>query len=404
MKLVPNLSVVQKFFIRKTSLFGLGLLAALAGGFALWGGAETPQYRTAKVARGDVEVSVLAAGAIEAKQLVSVGARVSGQVNEMAVTLGQDVRAGDVIAQIDREEQENEVLRTKAALAQITAQIAAKSAGLRKAQTALSRQTQLGAANLVSKEALENVAADVDVLNAELAALDAQKTAAEVTVAQAEIALDRATVTAPIDGTVVAIVVEEGQTVSAAQNAPTIVKLANLDVMIIKAEISEADVVRVAAGQSASFTILGDPAARFDAVVREVEPAPQQLAQNDTIAADEAIYYNGLLEVANPDRKLRIGMTAQVSIVLQAARDVLTIPAAALRGGGQGTPEVQVLTPNGVQTRAITVGLNDKVNVQVTGGLTEGEEVIIGTGEASASTAGGGASGGARRFGPPVRL
>ena len=398
MKLTTSLSALPKFLLRKTSLLTLGVLAALAGGFALWGEADAPQYRTAKVARGNVELSVLAAGTMQAKQLVSVGARVSGQVNDMAVTLGQDVRAGDVIAQIDREEQENEVLRTKAALAQITAQIAAKSAGLRKAQTALSRQTQLGAANLVSQEALENVAAEVDVLNAELGALDAQKTAAEVTVAQAEIALDRATVTAPIDGTVVAILVEQGQTVSAAQNAPIIAKLANLDIMIIKAEISEADVTRVAAGQTASFTILGEPNARFDAVLREVEPAPQQLAQSDTIASGEAVYYNGLLEVANPDRKLRIGMTAQVSIVLDAARDVLTIPAAALRGGA-GAPEVQVLTPNGVQTRAITVGLNDKVNVHVTSGLAEGEEVILGTGDA-----GGGAAGGARRAGPPLRL
>ena len=383
--------------LRRAHVFmALPALAAAVAGYVYFFANAAPQYRTAKVERGDVVISVLAAGRIEAKQLVSVGARVSGQINEMSVTLGQDVQAGDVIAQIDRLEQENEVLRAKAALAQIGAQIAAKSAGLRKAQTALARQTQLGAAELVSKEALENVAAEVDVLQAELAALNAQKTAAEVTVAQAELALTRATVTAPIDGTVVAIVAEQGQTLSAAQNAPTLVKLANLETMIIKAEISEADVVRVQAGQNASFSILGAPDEQFDAQVRRVEPAPQQLAENDAVPTNEAIYYNGILEVENPNRTLRIGMTAQVSIILQEARDVLVLPASAVRTGADG-PYVQLLDQNAPQDRPVTLGLNDKVNVQILSGLDLGDEVVLGA-------ATGAGAGGARRMGPPMGL
>jgi membrane fusion protein, macrolide-specific efflux system len=382
---------------RKSSLGVAVIIALLMGGYAYWTGEDAPQFRTAEVQRGTVEVTVLAAGTIKAAQLVSVGARVSGQINELAVRLGQDVAAGDVIAQIDREEQANEVLRAKAALAQISAQIAAKSAGLRRAQTTLARQTQLGAAELISKEALENVAAEVDVLRAELTALQAQQTSAEVTVAQAEIALDRATVTAPISGTVVAIVAEQGQTVSAAQNAPTIIKLANLETMVINAEISEADVVRVAAGQSASFTILGDPDARFDAVLREVEPAPTQLVESDTIEAGEAIYFNGILEVANPDRKLRIGMTAQVSIILDRAQDVLTIPSGALQTGPDGAM-VQVLENGRAVDRPVTAGLDDKVNVEITSGLEAGELVILGM------AAAGDGAGGARRMGPPMGL
>ena len=377
-------------------LAALAVLGAALVGYAVFFSDPPAPYRTATVQKGDVVVSVLAAGTIEAKQLVSVGARVSGQINEMLVTLGQEVQAGDVIAQIDRLDQENEVLRAKAALAQIAAQIAAKSAGLRKAQTALARQTQLGAAELVSKEALENVAADVAVLEAELAALGAQKTAAEVTVAQAELALGRATVTAPISGTVVALVAEQGQTLSAAQNAPTLVKLANLDTVIIKAEISEADVVRVQAGQKASFSILGAPEVQFNAVLRAVEPAPQQLAQSDAVAPNEAVYYNGILEVDNPDRKLRIGMTAQVSIILQEARDVLVLPAGALRSGPDG-PYVQVLENSSPQDRAVSVGLNDQVNVQILGGVDLGDEVIIGA-------LMGNGTGAPRRMGPPMGL
>jgi macrolide-specific efflux system membrane fusion protein len=391
MQAVPKLSAV------KLALIAAALAAIGAGAWYFWVRGDPVAYRTAEVQRGRIEVTVLAAGAIEAKQLVSVGARVSGQVERLAVTLGQDVKAGDVIAQIDAQEQENDLLKAKAALAQIAAQSTAKSSGLRKAETALARQTQLSASELVSKEALENAAAEVDVLKADLAALAAQKASAEVTVAQSQLALERATVTAPISGTVVAIVVEQGQTVSAAQNAPTIVKIANLDTMIVKAEISEADVVRVRAGQAASFTILGEPEARFDAVVRDIEPAPSELAEGDTISADKAIYYNGLLEVANQDRTLRIGMTAQVSIVLEAVDNALSVPVAAVTDGPDG-PSVQVWVGESAETRAVETGLNDKVQVQIVKGVAEGDQVVIGTGSNEA-----GASGG-RRMGRPVGM
>ncbi len=391
MQAVPKLSAV------KLALIAAALAAIGAGAWYFWVRGDPVAYRTAEVQRGRIEVTVLAAGAIEAKQLVSVGARVSGQVERLAVTLGQDVKAGDVIAQIDAQEQENDLLKAKAALAQIAAQSTAKSSGLRKAETALARQTQLSASELVSKEALENAAAEVDVLKADLAALAAQKASAEVTVAQSQLALERATVTAPISGTVVAIVVEQGQTVSAAQNAPTIVKIANLDTMIVKAEISEADVVRVRAGQAASFTILGEPEARFDAVVRDIEPAPSELAEGDTISADKAVYYNGLLEVANQDRTLRIGMTAQVSIVLEAVDNALSVPVAAVTDGPDG-PSVQVWVGESAETRAVETGLNDKVQVQIVKGVAEGDQVVIGTGSNEAGSSGG------RRMGRPVGM
>lgn len=373
----PDLTRFSRRQLTMAAVTMIVVMLALGGGGALIGADDGPLYRTAEVQRGDISVTVLAAGAIEAKQLVSVGARVSGQIDKLAVRLGQDVKAGDVIAQIDAQEQENDLLKAKSSLAQIEAQLTAKSSSLRKAQSVLTRQTQLGASELVSKEALENAAADVEVIEADLSALRAQKSSAEVTVAQSQLALDRATVTAPITGTVVAIVVKEGQTVSAAQNAPTIVKIADLRSMVIKAEISEADVVQVKPGQRASFTILGAADSRFDAVVRDVEPAPSSLIESDVVPSDKAIYYNGLLEVENPDRKLRIGMTAQVSIILDQAKDVLTIPVSALTQGPDGA-SVRILNGDDIETRAVTTGLNDKVRVQILQGVSEGEIVVIG--------------------------
>lgn len=372
-------------------IFGIALIAASGIGWQITrpkDAADVPQ--TAQVTRGDVAQVVLATGAIEAKQLVSVGARVSGQVEQIDVTLGQRVQAGDVIAQIDRQDQENDLLRAKAALAGINAQITAKTAALRRAQLVLERQTKLSAQDLVSKDAVESGAADVDVLRADLTALAAQKSSADVTVAQAKIGLERTTITAPIAGTVVAIVVEEGQTVNAANNAPTIVKLANLGQMVVKAEVSEADVVNVKAGQKASFTILGAPEDQFDAVVSALEPAPSQIKESDTIDTEKAIYYIALLQVDNPAGKLRIGMTAQVSIILAEAKDVLTIPAAALKGSRVQT--YSALT--GAADVQVEVGLNNKVTAEIKSGLAEGDVVITG---AAAGTSGSGS----RRGGPP---
>lgn len=375
----------------RKSLYILTLLAVLVTAYAGWtywsSGDETEVLRTATVTRSTVEETVLASGVVEAKQLVSVGALVSGQIETLAVDLGQEVAAGDTIAQIDSQDQQNDLLQAEADLANIEAQIAAKKASLRKAELILQREEELEAKELVSRQEVESAISDMLVLKAELGALDAQKSKAEVTVSTASLALDRTTITAPIAGTVVAVVVDEGQTVSAANTAPTIVKLANLDTMVVKAEISEADVVHVHQGQEVTFTILGEPDEAFPAVVRDVEPAPAEIETSDTISTDEAIYYNGLLDVENPDHTLRIGMTTQVSIILAKAEDVLTVPAAALQSTPQGYA-VELLDPaTGTATaRPVEVGLNDGVTAEITSGLAEGDEVVTGTAVAAAST------------------
>ncbi|SMX42929.1 efflux RND transporter periplasmic adaptor subunit [Actibacterium lipolyticum] len=368
--------------IAKRILFLLLVAAALSWGWTLYSPGESASPPTTSVAtRGTVEQSVLASGIIEAKQLVSVGARVSGQIETLSVTLGQEVAQGGLIAQIDSQDQQNAVLQAQADLANIEAQIAAKNASLRKAELILERQEKLNSQDYVSKEEVEAAISDVLVDKAELQALEAQKSSAEVTVSTAQIALARTTIKAPIAGTVVAIVVDEGQTVNASQNAPTIVKIADLDTMVVKAEISEADVVHVHAGQQVVFSILGEPESAFTAVVRDVEPAPSEIKDSDTISTDEAIYYNGMLDVANPDHRLRIGMTTQVSIILNKVEDALTVPASALSRAADGSYVVQVYDPATGEShrQTVEVGLNDKVTAEITSGLTEGQRVVTGS-------------------------
>lgn len=361
------------------------IILALAGagfwGWSQWGASSSSQVlSTAPVLRGDVTDSVLASGVIEAKELVSVGAQTSGQIETLAVTLGQDVQAGDMIAQIDAQDQQNALLQAKADLAQIEAQIAAKHASLREAELVLERQKELQKKDLIAEETIESATSEFLVLSAELGALEAQKSSAQVNVSTAQIALDRTTISAPISGTIVAVVVDQGQTVSATSSAPTIVKIANLDRMLVKAEISEADVVRVREGQDVSFTILGEPEVNHAAVVRQVEPAPAEIAQSDTISTDSAVYYNGILEVENPDHTLRIGMTTQVSIIIQQAKDTLTIPAAALGSAQDGQTTVELFDPatGATRTQPVTVGLNNRVTAEILSGLEEGQRVVTG--------------------------
>jgi macrolide-specific efflux system membrane fusion protein len=352
----------------------------------------------ATVERGSVVEPVLASGMLEAAQLVSVGARASGQIETLAVGLGDRVKAGDLIAQIDSQDQQNTVLQADADLANITAQIAAKQATLTQARATLARYEQLGKQNISTQETVDTAVANVAVYTAELDALQAQKSSAEVTVSSAAVALERTRITAPIDGTVVAVVVKEGQTVNASQSAPTIVKIADLSTMLVKAEISEADVMNVAKDQNVTFTTLGAADMPFTAVVRDIEPAPTEIEESDTISSDSAIYYNGLLEVDNTDGKLRIGMTAEVSIELNRADDVLTVPSAAIKRGARGT-YVDLLDPatRAISRHSVTVGLDNRLTAEISDGLEQGNIVVTGTTVAAKTNRSAGG-----RMGPPM--
>ncbi|MEQ9636767.1 MAG: efflux RND transporter periplasmic adaptor subunit [Devosia marina] len=359
---------------------------------------------TVTVGRGDIETTVLASGVLEASALVSVGAEVSGSIKAVHVSLGDNVFRGDLIAEIDSLNQENAVKSAEAALAGIQAQRRNQEAILAQAETALTRQQQLNANSLVPQTALETAQAAVEQARAQIDQLDAQIAQAELTVESAELDLARTQIVAPADGTVVALLVEAGQTLNANSATPTIAKIANLDTMVIKAEISEADVVKVSAGQKVYFTILGEPDQRIEATLREIEPAPTSIA-NDTSSSGSAVYYNGLFEVPNPDHRLRISMTASVTIVLAEARNVLSLPSSLVtRQGPDGGAMVTVYDPASEEMRRVRVevGLNNNINAEIVSGLEEGDLVVNATGARLNSSSGG--PGGPGGFGGPMMI
>ena len=265
---------------RWRTLLVLALTAILAiAAFVLYQrGKAKPQPMTARVSIGDVETTVLASGTVESANLVSVGAQVSGQLKSLKVELGDTVKVGQLVAEIDSLPQQN-TLRTKtAALDVVRAQRQAKEATLRQAELAFKRQTQMYKGDAGSREDYDNAEAGLNVVRAEIAALEAQCEQARIAVDTARLDLGYTRISSPIDGVVVAIVTKEGQTVNANQSAPTIIKVARLDRMTIKVEISEADVVRVKPGQKVAFTILGEPDNRYPAELRSIEPAPASMA------------------------------------------------------------------------------------------------------------------------------
>ncbi len=378
-------------------LIALVLAVAVFGIRAyFFGASDTPRLLTAEVTIRDIERTVIATGTLEAFQQVSVGAQVSGQVKSLKVDFGDQVKRGDLIAEIDSVTQQNTLRNAKAELARIEAQRASKVASLKQAELAFQRQKKMLAQKASSQEDFETAEATLNMTIADIAALDAQIDQAKIQVSTAEINLGYTKITAPIDGTVVAVVVKEGQTVNSVQQAPTIVKVAQLDQMTVKAEISEADVINVRPGQSVYFSILGEPDKRHYATLRAIEPAPSSIntesrRANSTSSASSspvAIYYNGIFDVPNEDGKLRISMTAQVAIILAGAKGVPSIPTTALgAANADGSYTVQVVDKIGnITPRKIKIGVEDSVNAQIIEGLSVGEKVLLGDAAQGSST------------------
>ena len=341
------------------------LLAAAGAGVKLYffPASKPPAFVTATATLGDLEQSVLATGTLQAFKQVSVGAQASGQIKTLAVALGDTVKKGQLIAEIDALKQQNELRNTQAALQSAEALLGSRRALLRQAELNFERQKELLAADAISRQAFEQAEATLGTSRADTAKLNVGYTR----------------IVAPMAGVVVAIVTQQGQTVNANQSAPTIIKLALLDTITVKAQISEADVVRVKPGQKVYFTILGAPDKRYYTTLRSVEPAPESIATETQSSSNTAIYYNGLLDVPNPEGRLRISMTAQVYIVQSEAKAVITIPSAAIeQAGRRGPASVRVVGADGKpEKRTVKVGINNNVNAQILEGLAEGEKVVL---------------------------
>jgi len=299
-------------------------------------------------------------------QLVAVGAQVSGRITKMNAVIGKRFAADDLVAEIDNLTQQNDLRTAEAALEDVQAQKRQKEATLAYDEWSLDREEKTLAKQATSRDSWKSAKEAVETTRAQIDSLAAQIKEAEVKVDSARIDLGYTRITAPIDGTVLLVAVQEGQNVNAVQSAPTIAILGRIDRMLVRAEISEADAPKVKIGQKAVFSILGESQRQWEAKLLSLDPAPDSLrsdseisssssasssSSSSTSSTSSAIYYYGRFEVDNPDGVLRTYMTAQVRIVLGEAKGVVTVP---------------------------TAGLDDKARCEIRSGLNAGERVVLG--------------------------
>jgi len=369
---------------KRRLIIGIIIILLLSAGVVLARKFLSPAkitYITAPAVRMDLEDSVLATGILKAFKTVAVGAQVNGQLKALHVALGAKVKKGQLLAEIDPVLPQNTLKDAEAQVENLQAQKRSKQAVLNQYELAHRRQSQMHAKDAGSWADLESAQAQLESTRHDISSLEAQIKKAIIAVDTARANLGYTRIHAPIDGTVISIDTEEGQTVVSNQSATTILTLATLDSMTVKAKISEADVTRVKAGLPTYFTLLGDSDTRYHGTLRAIEPGPVSASTttSSTSSSSSAIYYYGLFEVPNPDNKLKVSMTAQVAIVLNQARQALCIPVSAL-GEKQkdGRMKVKVLAGEQTEVRTIRTGISNSVQIQVIDGLRDGEKVIIG--------------------------
>ncbi|MDR0565382.1 MAG: efflux RND transporter periplasmic adaptor subunit [Azoarcus sp.] len=372
-------------------------------------------YQFTAIQKGDVEDVVTATGTLQPREYVDVGAQVSGQLQKIHVKVGSAVQAGDLLAEIDPTVYLSRVDASRAQLRNQRAQLKEREAQLALARIQFNRQKALMLEDATAEENLQTAEATLKSAEASLEALRAQIEQTESTLRGDEANLQYARVLSPMSGTVVSISARQGQTLNTNQQAPTILRVADLSVMTVRTQVSEADVGRLSPGMQAYFTTLGGQNKRWYGTLDQIEPTPT--------TTNNVVLYNALFDVPNPDGRLMTDMTAQVFFIVAQAKNTLQIPMGALQqqqrpprtaagnsensgkgdGSHNGAPRkrqaiVKVLDANGkIADRTIEIGVTNRIVAQVISGLAEGEKVVSGLAEQGAQ----GSGAAPRRMMPP---
>src|SRR5215203_427623 len=302
-------------------LVGLG-----AGGAWLYAnrGEKEPEVKTLTMSRGDIVDGVGATGTLQAVTTVTVGTQVSGIVQEMYADFNDIVTKGKVIARLDPSILETQVETAKANLVNANANLERQKVAVEDAQRKMARAKELAAKQLVNKVELENAEVAVKQAEAQMRSTESSIVQAKASVNKAEVDLAHTVITAPIDGIVIKRSVDKGQTVAASMSAPELfIIAADLTQMQVNASIDESDVGRMRPGQVVSFRVDAYPNETFHGNVNQVRLNP--------VTVQNVVTYSTVIDVPNPELKLKPGMTAQVTIEIARRENALRIPAAALR-------------------------------------------------------------------------
>ncbi len=403
---------------RRPFLVGATLLLLLGfGAYVLRSGGGTESaYTTAVVAKGDIEDTVTALGNLQPRDYVDVGAQATGQLKKLYVNIGDTVKQGQLLAKIDPQVASAKVEQDEGNLANLKAQLADKRAQLSLANANFTRQNGLKATDATSKADYDSAAQAAGSAAAEVNALKGQIAAAQSQLNGDKVTLGYTNIYAPMSGTVASVSIKQGQTINSVQQAPTILRIADLSTMTVWTQVSEADVPKLKIGMPAFFTTLGNPDKRWYGKLQQIQPTP-------TIT-NNVVLYTATFDVKNPTNELMTQMTAQVFFVTASAHDVVTVPVSALHKGrgradgrtGSWTPKqaqgsaarfprwrsgskvaglaavrtairtpgakryrVLVMNADGsVEPRPVAIGVMSRVSAQVLAGLKPGDTVVVG--------------------------
>ncbi|MBL1263787.1 efflux RND transporter periplasmic adaptor subunit [Candidatus Methylomicrobium oryzae] len=376
-----------KPFITRRHLYWLaGLLAVLmTAGAALrfYFQKETESAQAAmkesivEIAYGDIEENVTAQGKLEPKEYVDIGAQVTGQLQKLFVEIGDVVKTGQQLAQIDPRIYAARVQADEASINNLKAQLVQQEALILFADRQYARNRKLYPTKAVSQETLQNSESNSKAALAVADSIRAQIQQVESTLAGDRTNLGYTKIFASMDGTVVQQTAREGQTLNANQQTPNIMQLAKLDKMTVRSQTAEADIMRIKVGMPVYFTTLGSDQRRWQGVVRQILPTPE--------VVNNVVLYNVLVDVDNEDGQLMSGMSAQVFFVLGEARHVPVIPVNALgkrlhdqdSGKGRAYQVKTVEADNRVSEKVIHVGLQNRRFAEIRDGLSVGDRVRL---------------------------
>ena len=401
-------------FLRNKIVWAIGALLVVV---LVWrlssSGDAAPKFVTEAVGRGEVVARVSASGTLSALVTVDVGSQVSGRIQALFVDFNSIVKKGDHVAKIDPAIYE-------AAAAQARANVIAARGNLQRLQVQAEeakrlarRSEQLFEQRIVAENDRDTTRANARAAEAAAVQAEGQLQQANAALRQAETNLRYTDIIAPTDGIVISRAVNVGQTVAATMQAPIIFTIAqDLRAMQVHTSVAESDIGRLKVGMEATFTVDAYPSERFRGRINMIRNAAQ-VVQN-------VVTYDAVIEVANPELKLKPGMTATVSVIADRRADVLRVPNAALRfrpdfgaasgaatsaaatsaaADEPGTRSVYVLVKGKPEHRSVRIGLADTRYTEIIGGeLKVGEPVIMGAETAGSATRSGG------RGGPPRML
>ncbi|VVO68733.1 Macrolide export protein MacA [Pseudomonas fluorescens] len=354
------------------------------------------KFATVQVSRGDIESSVTALGTLQPRRYVDVGAQASGQIRKIHVEVGDVVKQGQLLVEIDPSTQKAKLDASQFSIENLKAQLQEQQAQHELARQKYQRQQNLAAGGATREEDVQTARAELKATQARIDMFRAQIRQAEASLRSDQAELGYTRIYAPMEGTVVALDAREGQTLNAQQQTPLILRIAKLSPMTVWAEVSEADIGHVKPGMTAYFTTLSGGNRRWSSTVRQILPVPpkplDQTSQGGGSPASSSksgsarvVLYTVLLDVDNADNALMAEMTTQVFFVADQAKNVLTAPVAALQGSAVANRQTaQVISANGqIQSREVRTGISDRLKVQIIEGLNEGDHLLIGPADGS---------------------